>query len=64
MEIAVLTPPVGLNLYVLQRLDQTGRLRLIDAVVGSLPFIGAMLVLITLLILFPGLALWLPGAMK
>lgn len=64
MEIAVLTPPVGLNLYVLQRLDRTGRLRLIDAVLGSIPFIGVMLLLVGLLIAFPGLALWLPGAMK
>ncbi|MEK7412967.1 MAG: TRAP transporter large permease [Planctomycetota bacterium] len=64
MEIAVLTPPVGLNLYVLQRLDRTGRLRLIDAVLGSIPFIGVMLLLIGLLIALPGLALWLPGAMK
>lgn len=64
MEIAVLTPPVGLNLYVLQRLDRTGRLRLIDAVLGSVPFIGVMLLLIGMLIAFPNLALWLPGAMK
>lgn len=64
MEMAVLTPPVGLNLYVLQRLDRTGRLRLIDTVLGTIPFIGAMLVLIALLIVFPGLALWLPSAMK
>lgn len=64
MEIAVLTPPVGLNLYVLQRLDRTGRLRLIDAIVGCIPFIGVMLLLIGLLITFPSLALWLPSAMK
>ncbi len=64
MEIAVLTPPVGLNLYVLQRLDRTGRLRLMDAIIGSIPFIGVMLVLIALLIAFPSLALWLPRAMK
>jgi len=64
MEMAVLTPPVGLNLYVLQRLDRTGRLRLIDAVLGSIPFIGVMLLLIGLLIVLPDLALWLPRAMK
>ena len=64
MEIAVLTPPVGLNLYVLQRMDRSGRLRLIDAVIGCVPFIGAMLALIAVLIAFPAVALWLPGAMK
>lgn len=64
MEIAVLTPPVGLNLYVLQRLDPAGRLRLVDAIVGSIPFVMVMLILIALLIAFPSLALWLPRAMK
>ena len=45
-------------------MDRTGRLRLLDAVIGSIPFIGAMVVLIGLVIAFPGLALWLPHAMK
>ena len=64
MEIAVLTPPVGLNLYVLQRMDRTGRLHLIDAVIGCIPFIGVMLLLIAILVAFPSVALWLPSAMK
>ena len=63
MEIAALTPPVGLNLYVLQRLLPPGELRVIDVVAGCLPFIGMLLLLIGLLILFPWLALWLPGQM-
>ncbi len=63
MEIAVLTPPVGLNLYVLQSLAP-GEVSISDVIVGCLPFIGALCALIVLLLLFPQLALWLPSAMR
>ena len=63
MEIAVLTPPVGLNLYVIQGIG--GRAVTIDDVImGCLPFIAAMVVLIAMLILAPPIALWLPGVMR
>jgi TRAP-type C4-dicarboxylate transport system permease large subunit len=63
MEIAVLTPPVGLNLYVLQSLAPS-QVSITDAIIGCLPFIGALCLLIVLLLLFPQLALWLPSAMR
>ena len=63
MEIAVLTPPVGLNLYVLQGLAPR-QVVVADVVVGSLPFIGAMAILIGLLLAFPQLALWVPSTMS
>ena len=63
MEIAVLTPPVGLNLYVLQGLAPR-QVVVADVVVGSLPFIGAMAILIGLLLAFPQLALWVPNTMS
>ena len=63
MEIAVLTPPVGVNLYVLQGLAPRD-LRLGDVVAGSMPFVLAMVAAIGLLIAFPQLALWLPAAMR
>ena len=56
---ALITPPVGLNLYVVQSLRAGGRLD--DVIVGALPFVLSMLVMILLLALFPGLALWLPS---
>jgi C4-dicarboxylate transporter, DctM subunit len=59
MEIAVLTPPVGLNLYVIQRLAPN-RVTVGDAAYGSLPFIAAMIALIALLMAFPRIVLWLP----
>jgi tripartite ATP-independent transporter DctM subunit len=59
IEAALITPPVGLNLYVVQSLRAGGRLD--DVIVGALPFVLSMLVMILLLALFPGLALWLPS---
>ncbi|MEO5844019.1 MAG: TRAP transporter large permease [Caldimonas sp.] len=58
IEAALITPPVGLNLFVVQNLRSRGSMN--DVIVGSLPFVLAMLLLLLLLALFPGLALWLP----
>ena len=63
MEIAVLTPPVGLNLYVIQGIARK-QLSVGDVVYGCLPFIGALTVLILLLIAKPEIALWLPAVME
>ncbi|MBL0900002.1 MAG: TRAP transporter large permease [Reyranella sp.] len=58
IEAALVTPPVGLNLYVVQSLRATGAIA--DVIRGALPFVGAMLVLILLLMAFPDIALGLP----
>jgi len=58
VEMALITPPVGLNLFVVQSLRKTGSMNAV--IVGSLPFVAAMFVMILLLALFPDLALWLP----
>lgn len=63
MEIAVLTPPVGLNLYVIQGIGR-GEVSIGDVIIGCLPFIAALLTLIAVLILVPDTALWLPTAMR
>jgi tripartite ATP-independent transporter DctM subunit len=63
MEIAVLTPPVGLNLYVIQGISR-GTISIGEVITGCLPFIGSMVVLIALLIAVPETATWLPAAMK
>ena len=59
VEAALITPPVGLNLFVVQNLRKTGSMN--DVILGALPFVLAMFVLLLLLALFPGLALWLPS---
>ena len=63
MEIAVLTPPVGLNLFVIQGISKD-QITIGDVIIGSLPFIASMLVLLCLLIAFPQVAMWLPELMK
>jgi tripartite ATP-independent transporter DctM subunit len=58
IEMALITPPVGLNLYVVQGVR--GRGNLTEVMVGAIPFVIAMLIMVGLLILFPSLALFLP----
>ncbi|MBE0412764.1 TRAP transporter large permease [Yoonia sp.] len=63
MEIAVLTPPVGLNLYVIQAISRD-QVTIGDVIMGCLPFIAMMVLLIAVLIAMPDLALWLPEQMR
>jgi tripartite ATP-independent transporter DctM subunit len=58
MEIGLISPPVGLNLYVINGIAPEIKLKTI--LYGSLPYVGCMIVAIILLCLFPGLATWLP----
>lgn len=59
IEMALITPPVGLNLFVVQSLRKHGAMN--DVIAGALPFVLAMLGAIALLAFFPGIALWLPA---
>jgi tripartite ATP-independent transporter DctM subunit len=56
-EVGLITPPVGMNLFVLQGIANGVSLRTIA--VGAMPFMGAMFVVVGLLCAFPELALWL-----
>ena len=58
MEIGLISPPVGLNLYVINGIAPDISLKTI--LKGSLPFVACMVIAIVLLCLFPGLATWLP----
>jgi len=58
MELAMITPPVGINLYVVQGLRKRGRID--DVIMGALPFVATMLLMIIVLSVWPSLALWLP----
>ncbi|WP_417722382.1 TRAP transporter large permease [Salipiger sp.] len=60
MEIGLISPPVGLNLYVINGIAPDISLRTI--LLGSLPFVACMVLAIVLLCLFPGIATWLPDA--
>ena len=59
MEAALITPPIGVNLYVVQGIRQRGG-RFNDVAKGALPFVLMMILMVVLLIAFPELALWLP----
>jgi C4-dicarboxylate transporter, DctM subunit len=58
MELAMITPPVGINLYVVQGLRKRGRID--DVIIGASPFIITMALMIVILSFWPEIALWLP----
>ena len=58
IETALITPPVGFNLFVVQGVRPRGQIY--DVVLGAAPFVLTLLVIIGILIAYPQLALWLP----
>ncbi|ABL72684.1 TRAP transporter large permease [Paracoccus denitrificans] len=58
MEIGLITPPIGMNLYVVQGVRGHGSI--MDVIYGALPFVLLMLGFVGLLIVWPQMALWLP----
>jgi tripartite ATP-independent transporter DctM subunit len=61
-EVGLITPPVGMNLFVLQGIARGVSLRTIA--MGALPFLGAMLLTVLLLCWQPEIALWLTRQMQ
>jgi len=59
VEMALITPPVGLNLYVVHGANPGGRFS--DVMIGAVPYVLAMLLMVGALILFPAIALFLPN---
>jgi tripartite ATP-independent transporter DctM subunit len=57
-EIGLITPPMGMNCYVVQGVRGSGALH--DVFIGVSPFILALLAVLGALIAFPQIALWLP----
>ena len=60
VEVGLIHPPVGMNLFVIQA--QAPDVRITSIYRGIIPFLIAPLILIVLMFRFPGLALWLPKA--
>ncbi len=58
MEIGLISPPVGLNLYVISSIAPDIKLKTI--LKGSMPYVGCMVLAILILCVFPGIATWLP----
>ncbi|RJR18699.1 MAG: TRAP transporter large permease [Desulfobacteraceae bacterium] len=62
-EMALCTPPVGVNLFVIQGIAPNGA-SLLTVARGAAPFIVVIWVLLALLVAFPELVTWLPGTMS
>ena len=61
LEIGLITPPVGLNLFVIQNMMRG--MTAAEVTRGTTPYVILMILLVVLLFLFPDLALWLPRHM-
>jgi tripartite ATP-independent transporter DctM subunit len=62
IEMALITPPVGLNLYVVQGARKSGSLN--EVMLGTIPYVAMMLLMVAALIALPDIALWLPAALQ
>ena len=62
LELALITPPVGMNLFVLQGISPDSKMTQI--IKGVIPFGIIMALEILLLCFFPEIATWLPGIVK
>ena len=58
MEMGLIHPPVGLNLFVIKNIAPD--IPLSDVIWGVLPFVGLMMVAVVVLCFAPEIALWLP----
>jgi tripartite ATP-independent transporter DctM subunit len=62
MELAEITPPLGLNLYVMKSVSPP-EVTMNDIIIGSIPFMILDIVGVALVVIFPALVLWLPSTM-
>lgn len=62
LEMAVITPPVGLNLYALKAVVPT--LRLEEIIRSVWPFVMVQFVMLIVFLLFPPISLWLPNLLR
>ncbi|MBT5108826.1 MAG: TRAP transporter large permease [Rhodospirillaceae bacterium] len=60
MEAALITPPIGINLYVVHGIRARGG-NFNDVSIGAIPFLFAMFAMIALLLFYPNIAIWLPN---
>jgi len=58
MEIGLIHPPVGLNIYIVNSIVPD--VPLTRVIWGTLPFVACMMLEIVILCIFPGIATWLP----
>jgi len=62
MECAAMTPPYGINLFMVKAVRKD--IKTTDIYKGIIPFVGAMIVAIVLVMVFPDIATFLPNALR
>ena len=60
LEIGAITPPFGLLLYVMHGVAK-GQASMREIVIAGLPYLGCAVLMVVLLVIFPDIALYLPG---
>jgi C4-dicarboxylate transporter DctM subunit len=61
LELALITPPVGMNLFAIKAIS---RAAIGEIILGVLPYVLILLAALGLILTFPQIALWLPGTMR
>lgn len=61
LELALITPPVGMNLFAIKAIT---RAPIGEIIMGVLPYVGLLTFGLALVLLFPSIALWLPSTMN
>lgn len=59
VEVGLITPPVGMNLFIINALDKQTPIS--ETYKGALPFVATDILRVILLVCFPGITLWLVG---
>jgi TRAP-type C4-dicarboxylate transport system permease large subunit len=63
IEIALLTPPVGMNCYIVAEVAKPLGIQIQDVFKGVIPFLIALVIAVLFVTFIPSLALWLPSTM-
>jgi len=61
LELALITPPVGMNLFSIKAVS---RAPISEIIMGVVPYVGLLIFGLALVLLFPSIALWLPSTMS
>jgi len=59
IEVGLITPPVGMALFVLRSMNEQARMT--DIVYGAMPFVGIILAFLAFLYAVPDVVMWLPN---
>ena len=62
IEVGMITPPVGIILFVLR--GMSGDVQMKQIVYGVMPFVAVILLNVVLIYLYPSIVTWLPGRME